>query len=71
MLGLSDHWPVVLTVSRGVGGPKPFKWFSHWADILDLAEVIKSTTRLQGLKDVPSTLRAVKAVVKVWGEGFS
>ncbi|KAL4282967.1 hypothetical protein GQ457_16G007830 [Hibiscus cannabinus] len=68
--GLSDHRPVVLTVESCAGGPKPFKWFSHWADIPELAEVIRTTARMQGHEDAPKILRAVKGAIKAWVKDF-
>ncbi|KAL4334108.1 hypothetical protein GQ457_07G014090 [Hibiscus cannabinus] len=49
-----------------VGGPKPFKWFSHWADSAELMDLVKAETSKSELKDVGSTLKSIKGVVKVW-----
>ncbi|KAL4346365.1 hypothetical protein GQ457_17G012800 [Hibiscus cannabinus] len=68
--GLSDHNPIFLREDRAEGGPRPFKYFSHWSEIPGLVErvnIVASNCKGMG---AASLLRAIKAGIKVWVKDF-
>ncbi|KAL4368584.1 hypothetical protein GQ457_05G017660 [Hibiscus cannabinus] len=63
---LSDHASGLLREVNTLGGLRPFKWFTHWADnqwFNEMMEKIMSTHHKKGLG---SKLRAIKVAVKTW-----
>ncbi|KAK8693732.1 hypothetical protein V6N13_071302 [Hibiscus sabdariffa] len=63
---LSDHSPIVLKDGIILGGPDPFKLFTHWLDNPDCFEVVKGTLIRTTSKEVGHTLRATKGAIKEW-----
>ncbi|KAL4277757.1 hypothetical protein GQ457_03G013320 [Hibiscus cannabinus] len=64
--GISDHRPVILKEEKSFDGPKPFKWFNHWADELKLCRNIELEAHNDEERDIGNTLKGIKGVVKRW-----
>ncbi|KAL4278976.1 hypothetical protein GQ457_03G033020 [Hibiscus cannabinus] len=67
---LSDHNPILLSEESSVRLPWPFKFFSHWADRLELVEVVKNLTSMNLGEGAGNLLRAIKVAVKSWVKEF-
>ncbi|KAL4353131.1 hypothetical protein GQ457_06G018130 [Hibiscus cannabinus] len=63
---LSDHSPVLLKEVTTMGGPRPFKWFTYWADDQQFNEMMEQTLSRNHKKGLGPKLRAVKVAVKSW-----
>ncbi|KAL4361216.1 hypothetical protein GQ457_04G028760 [Hibiscus cannabinus] len=64
--GLSDHRPVILLETNAESGPKPFKWFSYWADEPELKELISNVVSTHPSCDASGLLKQIKRVTKGW-----
>ncbi|KAL4324017.1 hypothetical protein GQ457_11G030490 [Hibiscus cannabinus] len=67
---LSDHNLILLSEEGSVRLPWPFKFFSHWADRLELVEVVKNLTSMNLGEGAGNLLRAIKVAVKSWVKEF-
>ncbi|GMJ13795.1 hypothetical protein HRI_005048700 [Hibiscus trionum] len=68
--GLSDHKAIVLKERVYVKSNKLFKWFSHWADVSDYADLVKRTIESEKCKDMGGLLMTVKYETKAWVNNF-
>ncbi|KAK8995068.1 hypothetical protein V6N11_069517 [Hibiscus sabdariffa] len=66
---LSDHTPVILKVVSYTVGPRPFKWFSHWAEDPEFNKMMVSVLTDGQRRGFGQKLRAVKVAIKGWVAG--
>ncbi|KAK8658191.1 hypothetical protein V6N13_036403 [Hibiscus sabdariffa] len=64
--GISDHNPITLSISSTNWGPKPFKWFDHWAENKVLSEIIQTSCCNSKGEGIMSLLCICKAKTKEW-----
>ncbi|KAL4378571.1 hypothetical protein GQ457_02G035670 [Hibiscus cannabinus] len=68
--GLSDHNPVLLKDETIKEGPRPFKWFSHWADEPGYVNMVNSLVENSKKTSAGKILREIKVATEVWVKEF-
>ncbi|KAK8698524.1 hypothetical protein V6N13_114636 [Hibiscus sabdariffa] len=63
---ISDHNPISICCYDFNWGPKPFKWFDHWADEKDVVSIIDNSCKVSTGKGIATTLRSCKEAAKKW-----
>ncbi|KAL4385916.1 hypothetical protein GQ457_09G028800 [Hibiscus cannabinus] len=64
--GISDHNPISLSISAAQWGPKPFKWFDHWAENQQFSKIIRASCGVSKGQGIMSVLRKCKSISKDW-----
>ncbi|KAL4318837.1 hypothetical protein GQ457_18G015900 [Hibiscus cannabinus] len=63
---ISDYNPISLSVIIQNWGPKPFKWFDHWADDKGLVESVRNACQKKKGAGIGNMLRECKLASKTW-----
>ncbi|KAK8711439.1 hypothetical protein V6N13_146721 [Hibiscus sabdariffa] len=63
---ISDHNLISLSAITQNWGPKPFKWFDHWADDKGLVESVRNACQKKKGAGIGNMLRECKLASKTW-----
>ncbi|KAK8681905.1 hypothetical protein V6N13_054304 [Hibiscus sabdariffa] len=64
--GISDHNPISLSISAAQWGPKPYKWFDHWAENQEFSKIIRASCGVSKGEGIMSVLLKCKSISKDW-----
>ncbi|GMJ09511.1 hypothetical protein like AT1G43760 [Hibiscus trionum] len=65
---ISDHNPVALTLAQENWGPKPFRWFDHWAEEVTVVESINKVCLSMSGSGISDLLKQCKEKAKEWSK---